>query len=126
MTLGGQRAARAGAGKRALIGLTRSFALILQNDSITVDAVCPGCTGTRQAVTDRENLTAHAITIADAAHVATAAVLDFPATGQSWEVQPGRPTTPAGFPDITLHRAVKRTNRAPATDDLRVPERRTS
>ena len=126
MTPGGQRAARAGAGKRALIGLTRSFALILQNDSITVNAICPGCTGTRPVVTVRENLTAHTITIADAGHVATAAVLDIPATGQSWDVQAGRPTTPVGFPDITLQRAVKRTNRAPATDDLRVPERRTS
>jgi hypothetical protein len=59
VTLGGHRAARADAGKHALIGLTRS-------------------------------------------------------------------AMPVRFPDMTLQRTGERTNRAPAIDDLLVPERRMS
>lgn len=94
------------AAKHALIGLTRSLALILRPDHITVNAICPGLIDTRLIATVRENLTAHGIAIADVDYVASAAatVLGSPATGQAWEVQAGRPATPVTFADVTLSR----------------------
>ena len=87
------------AAKDALIGLTRSFALILQKDTITVNAICPGFIHTPLTATVRENLTAHGIAIVGVNHVATAAatVLDSAAKGQAGEVQPAGPLGPSGF-----------------------------
>lgn len=92
------------AAKHALIGFTRSLALLLQKDHITVNAICPGFINTRIIARVRDALTARAIAIAEPEHVAAAAatILDSPTTGQAWEVQAGKPVIPVGFPPITL------------------------
>ncbi|MFC7641570.1 SDR family oxidoreductase [Streptosporangium lutulentum] len=59
--------------KHALIGLTRSLALLLQPDGITANALCPGFTDTRLVATHRDTLTGHGIAIAEPDHVAAAA-----------------------------------------------------
>jgi NAD(P)-dependent dehydrogenase (short-subunit alcohol dehydrogenase family) len=94
------------AAKHALIGLTRSFALILKADHIRVNALCPGLMDTRLIADVRGRLIARGIAIADPTQVAAAAatVLASPATGQAWEIQAGRPPTPVEFPEVTLRR----------------------
>jgi NAD(P)-dependent dehydrogenase (short-subunit alcohol dehydrogenase family) len=98
------------AAKHALIGLTRSFARILRDDHITVNALCPGFIDTRLIAGVRDKLTTHGIAIADADAVAGAAeaLLASPATGQAWEVQAGRAAAPVTFPTITLSRTMDR------------------
>lgn len=95
-----------GAAKHALIGLARSFALILRAENIRVNAICPGFVDTRLVDVVREALTAHGFAIADADQVAEAAetVLNSPETGQVWEIQAGRGATHVTFPDVTLSR----------------------
>ncbi len=99
------------AAKHALIGLTRSFALILKHDHIRVNALCPGFIDTRLIADVRADLTARGIAVADPEQVAAAAatVLASPATGQAWEIQAGQPATPVEFPEVTLRRSAERT-----------------
>jgi NAD(P)-dependent dehydrogenase (short-subunit alcohol dehydrogenase family) len=94
------------AAKHALIGLALSFAMILRNDHITVNALCPGFIDTRLVAGIRTALCAYGIAVADADQVAAtaAAILDEPNTGQVWEVQADQPAKPVGFPDLTLSR----------------------
>lgn len=94
------------AAKHALIGLTRSFGLILRDDHIRVNAICPGFIDTRLIAAVRQSLITHRIAIADVDQVAAAAetVLASPATGEAWEVQAGQPARLVPFPDITLSR----------------------
>jgi NAD(P)-dependent dehydrogenase (short-subunit alcohol dehydrogenase family) len=100
------------AAKHALIGLARSFALLLKADHIRVNALCPGLIDTRQIAAVRDRLTAHGLAIADPGQVAAAAaaVLASPATGQAWEIQAGQPPTPVQFPEVTLRRSAERTD----------------
>lgn len=92
------------AAKHALIGLTRSLALLLQKDHITVNAICPGFINTQIIARVRDALTAHAIAIAEPEQVAATAatILDSPTSGQAWEVQAGKPLIPVEFPRIRL------------------------
>ncbi len=115
------------AAKHALIGLTRSLALLLHQDNITVNALCPGFIDTRIIAPVRDALTAHGIAIADVDYMAAAAadILDSPSTGQAWEVQAGRPATIVNFPEITLSRIPEHVHRTGAADVTRHPERRT-
>jgi NAD(P)-dependent dehydrogenase (short-subunit alcohol dehydrogenase family) len=108
--------------KHALIGLARSFALILAKDDITVNALCPGFMDTRLIASVRDALIAHGVAIADVEQVAAAAeeVLDSPATGQAWEVQAGRPVAPVEFPTVTLSRTIEQ-ERAPHPPEGRTP-----
>lgn len=94
------------AAKHALIGLTRSFAQLLQKDNITVNAICPGFTDTQLIDPRRGELTAARVVLNDAGHVAitAATILDSTATGQAWQVQANQPATPVSFPDVTLSR----------------------
>ncbi|ETK37699.1 SDR family NAD(P)-dependent oxidoreductase [Microbispora sp. ATCC PTA-5024] len=90
--------------KHALIGLTRSLALLLQPDGITVNALCPGFTDTRLVAVHRGTLTGYGIAIAEPDHVAAAAehVLDSGRTGEAWNIQADQPPMPVQFPHITL------------------------
>jgi NAD(P)-dependent dehydrogenase (short-subunit alcohol dehydrogenase family) len=99
--------------KHALIGLARSLALVLYQDKITVNAICPGFIDTRIIASARDALISHGIALASPEEVAAAAaeILDSPATGQAWEVQAGRPPTRVELPKITLSREAA----APAT-----------
>jgi NAD(P)-dependent dehydrogenase (short-subunit alcohol dehydrogenase family) len=90
--------------KHALIGFTRSLALLLQPDGITVNVMCPGFVGTRLVTAHRNALAGHGLAIAEPSHVANAAVaiLDSGETGRAWDVQAGRPTAFIDFPDVTI------------------------
>lgn len=94
------------AAKHALVGLTRSLAMCLHQDSITVNAICPGFVDTAIIASIRDALTKNRIAIANPAHIASEAVtiLDSPTTGQVWEIQADKPATPITFPHITLSR----------------------
>lgn len=94
------------AAKHALIGLTRSLAMVLWNENITVNAICPGFVDTRLVASVRDQLTAHGILLAATDEVAAAAatILASATTGQAWEVQAGRPAAQVSFPAVTLSR----------------------
>jgi NAD(P)-dependent dehydrogenase (short-subunit alcohol dehydrogenase family) len=115
------------AAKHALIGLTRSLALLLRQDHITVNALCPGFINTRVIAHLRDSLTTHGFAIADPDELAAAAatILDSPATGQAWEVQAGREAMSVRFPDVTLSRIADHRDRTQVADDLHLPEKRT-
>jgi NAD(P)-dependent dehydrogenase (short-subunit alcohol dehydrogenase family) len=94
------------AAKHALVGLARSLAMVLYQDHIRVNAVCPGFVDTPLIAPVRDLLTANGIAVADAGQIAAqaAGILDSPGTGQAWEVQAGRPPALVSFPDVTLSR----------------------
>lgn len=94
------------AAKHALIGLTRSPALLLREDNITVNALCPGFIDTPIIAGIRDTLTANGFAVADPDEVATFAanILEAPRTGRAREVQAGKPATQVDFPPITLSR----------------------
>jgi NAD(P)-dependent dehydrogenase (short-subunit alcohol dehydrogenase family) len=94
------------AAKHALVGLTRSLAMCLHHDSITVNAICPGFVDTAIIANIRDALTKNGIAVANPAHIAAeaATILESPTTGQVWEVQADKPATPITFPNITLSR----------------------
>lgn len=97
--------------KHALIGLTRSLALVLWPDQIKVNAICPGFIDTQLVAKARNALLDHGIAIADPDYIAEAAqkVLASTETAQAWEVQAGRPAVKVAFHQVTLSR----------TDELR-------
>lgn len=91
--------------KHALIGLTRSLALLLQPDGITVNAMCPGFIDTRLVAAHRDLLTTQrGLAIAEPDHAAQAAecILDSGETGQAWDVPAGKPARPIAFPAVTI------------------------
>ncbi|MFE7312408.1 SDR family NAD(P)-dependent oxidoreductase [Streptomyces sp. NPDC057555] len=94
------------AAKHALIGLTRSLALLTHQDGITVNAVCPGFVDTRLVAPHRDVVAALGLAITDADHVARAVeiVLSAGGTGRAWQVQAGQPVAPLDFPDVSASR----------------------
>jgi NAD(P)-dependent dehydrogenase (short-subunit alcohol dehydrogenase family) len=90
--------------KHALIGFTRSLALLLKPDGVTVNVMCPGFVGTRLVAAHRDVLIGHGLAVAEPGHVADAAVaiLASGETGRAWDVQAGRPATPVDFPEVTI------------------------
>jgi NAD(P)-dependent dehydrogenase (short-subunit alcohol dehydrogenase family) len=116
------------AAKHALIGLARSLVMLLHEDNITVNVLCPGFLDTRIIAPVRQALTEHDIAIAAVADMAAAAatILDSPDTGQAWEVQAGRPPALVDFPTVTLSRTTDQARHSDAGDDPHGPERRMS
>jgi NAD(P)-dependent dehydrogenase (short-subunit alcohol dehydrogenase family) len=94
------------AAKHGLIGLTRSVAGLLYQESITLNAICPGFVDTPIIAAGRERLIAEGIALADPAQVAAAAadILESPDTGRAYEIQAGRPARQVPLPDIEISR----------------------
>jgi NAD(P)-dependent dehydrogenase (short-subunit alcohol dehydrogenase family) len=94
------------AAKHALIGLTRSLALLLQPEHITVNAICPGFIDTPILAGVRQDLTDHGFALASPAEVAAAAapILASPESGNAWEIQANQQPFRIHFPEVTLRR----------------------
>ena len=103
------------AAKHALIGLSRSFAMLLQKDNITVNAICPGFVDTRLLARRRGKLVANGMALADTEHIATAAatILDSPGTGQAWIVQANQSARLVSFPEVPPARAADQMDPTP-------------
>lgn len=95
------------AAKHALIGLTRSFDLLLRRDRIRVNAICPGMIDTRVFDTVRATLLEHGVALADPADIAAAAaeIVAGAGSGEVWQVQAGRPAELVTFEPVTLSRS---------------------
>ena len=92
--------------KHALIGLMRSMSLLLTQEPITVNAICPGFVDTAIIAQARDLLVGHGIALLQPAEVAALVreIVAAGATGQAWEIQAGRPAEPVAFRTITLSR----------------------
>ncbi|HEY4454829.1 MAG TPA: SDR family NAD(P)-dependent oxidoreductase [Pseudonocardiaceae bacterium] len=93
--------------KHALIGLMRSMAMLLANDHVTVNAICPGFVDTPIIAPVRDAIVQHGLALLRPAEVA-ALVLDVVAggdTGQAWEIQAGRDPEQVAFRPVILSRA---------------------
>ena len=92
--------------KHALIGLMRSMSMLLTNEPITVNAICPGFVDTAIIAPVRDALVQHGFALLQPAEVAALAreIVAADATGQAWEIQAGRPAEPVAFGEITLSR----------------------
>ena len=94
------------AAKHALIGLVRSLALLLRNDNITVNALCPGFIDTPVIANIRDSLIANGIAVASPDEIAAEGIkiLEFSNNGTAWEVQAGKPARRIEFPSVTPNR----------------------
>jgi NAD(P)-dependent dehydrogenase (short-subunit alcohol dehydrogenase family) len=95
--------------KHALIGLTRSLAMVTHQFNITVNALCPGLIDTKVLSAHRETMLEHGLALADPAEIAEAVdtVLASGETGQAWLVQAGQPAEVVPAPVIDLARQPK-------------------
>jgi NAD(P)-dependent dehydrogenase (short-subunit alcohol dehydrogenase family) len=90
--------------KHALIGLVRSLSMLVAEDGITVNALCPGFVDTPMVAPFRDQVVAAGWPIAHPDHVAAAFdhVLAGGDTGQAWIVTAGAQPQPASLPQFPL------------------------
>lgn len=94
------------AAKHGLIGLMRSMSMLLTEEPITVNAICPGFVDTPLIAPARDALLGHGLALLRPAEIATfvAELVAGGATGQAWEIQAGRPAEAIEFRKVTLSR----------------------
>ncbi|WP_117210376.1 SDR family NAD(P)-dependent oxidoreductase [Allorhizocola rhizosphaerae] len=90
--------------KSAVIGLVRSLAVVLADEGITVNALCPGLVDTSMIAGRREAIRAAGVPVADPRLVADALedVLDGGGTGNAWLVMADRGIAPFPFADLPV------------------------
>jgi NAD(P)-dependent dehydrogenase (short-subunit alcohol dehydrogenase family) len=85
--------------KHAVVGLTRSLAVPLSADNVTINCVCPGFVETPliDEYLDRFRSAGYPLLTADEVADAVLAALRSERSGDAWVCQPGRPAAPYAF-----------------------------